>query len=197
MNFAWVLTTQLLLSQADPVASAQTEAEVLEEIRDRLAAIEARLEALEQDESATEDEVTAEIEALREEAAALQESAQAPADAADSQRQGLQLRQAAVQNALEAVREAYQVIDTGEEDASGTLGRAYDAFEEAWLLATEVGSEAEAEEFRQAMEALSLVSPALGERDFSAAKALLDRSALHGMQGLRVAESTAVLPLSP
>lgn len=189
---------QLMLAQADPTAAQPTEETVLlEEIRDRLAAIEARLEALEQDESLTEDAVAEEIATLREEAAALQESAAAPADAAATQRQTLELRQVAVQNGLEAVRQAYQVIDTGEDDVSASIGRAYVAFEEAWLLATEAGSAAEAQEFQQAMETLSLVSPALGERDYSAAKALLDRSALHGMQGLRLAESTAVLPISP
>lgn len=205
MNPALLLATQLLFAQTDPStttdvtldgeAQAQTNAEAVEELQARLSEIEARLAELEAQTAGSTDS-QAEIAALREEAVALQELAVAPIEAAALQRQTLQLRQVAVQNGLDAVREAYRVIDTGEADVSGSVARAYSAFEEAWLLATEAGSPAEAQQFQEAMRLLSAVAPALEERNYSAAKALLDQSAVSGLEGLQLARSTATLPVN-
>lgn len=199
MNLALTLATQLLFAQAGPSDVAQgdpveTDAEAITELRERMAAIEARLQELEQQqEGEAKDE---EVAALKEEMGALQESTAVPGQAADYQRATRELRVRSVENALAFAAQAYRIVETGEEDVSGPVASAYAALQEGLQLALDAGSPLEAQRFEAAMRAVAAVPAALSERDFQQAMELLALTVAEGNQALMLARSTAPLPVS-
>jgi len=158
----------------------------------RLRQLEARMAELEAQGTAAQ----AEVAALQEEAATLQESASAPGEAADQQRESRELRVRTLENAMALVVQAYEIVETGEDDVSETLGSASAALAEGQGLAEHAGSPLEAQRFEAAVRAISEVPSALTERDFQRAKELLAMTLAECNQARLLARASTTLPVT-